>query len=120
MKKMTLGFGRAASLSFLGMAAMSILTVHAQVTITTANGLWNSGVESDNVTLIPGNSNGQNNPADPHYTETYYIDGLFELLFWNSHNYGAGLCGISCSQFEHCRGILDSHDQQFAMDHVSG
>jgi len=72
---MTLGFGRAASLSFLGMAAMSILTVHAQVTITTANGLWNSGVESDNVTLIPGNSNGQNNPADPHYTETYYIDG---------------------------------------------
>jgi hypothetical protein len=77
MRNMNLGFRRAALLSFLGMAVMGTLAVDAQTPITTANGLWNTGVQSDNSTLIPGNSStpGFNNPADPHYTETYYIDG---------------------------------------------
>ena len=70
MRKMNLHIGRVSLLSFLGMASMSILTVEAQP-LTTANGLWNTGVQADGTTLITGDPTGVANPIDPHYTVTY-------------------------------------------------
>ena len=54
---------------------MSILTAHAEVvTLGTSNGLFNTGVEADDLTPIPGDPTGNANPPDPHYTVSYYAD----------------------------------------------
>jgi uncharacterized protein YhjY with autotransporter beta-barrel domain len=91
MRKMNLVLGRASLLSFLGVAGMSILTVHAQVInlTPTGNNLYNTGVEDDGVTPIPNAANlnpassGLNNPADPHYTVSYDSTGAGPLAFVN-------------------------------------
>jgi uncharacterized protein YhjY with autotransporter beta-barrel domain len=63
---MNLNMGRAFLLSFLGVAGMSILTVHAQVILTgPANGLYNTGVDNSGAALAPG-------VQDPHYTLTIF------------------------------------------------
>jgi len=79
MRKMNFGLGRASLLSFLGVAGMSILTVHAEViTLGTSNGLFNTGVEANDLTPIPGDPSGNANPVDPHYTVSYYADPAFD------------------------------------------
>ena len=69
--------GSASLLAFLAITGMSILTVNAQVVNLSplGNGLYNTGVQSDDVTLIPGDPTGVNNPTDSHYKEIYYING---------------------------------------------
>jgi hypothetical protein len=79
MRKMNFGLGRASLLSFLGVAGMSILTVHAEViTLGTSNGLFNTGFTATDVALVPGTPSGMNNPADGNYTASYYADPAFD------------------------------------------
>jgi hypothetical protein len=95
MRKMNFGLGRASLLSFLGVAGMSVLTANAAVvTLTTSNGLFNTGVEANDLTPIPGDPSGNANPADPHYTASYYADPLFDVP---PATYTAGFYGNATS-----------------------
>jgi len=74
---MNLGLARASLISLLGLVGMSLLTVDAEViTLNTSNGLYNTGVEIDDLTLIQGDSSGISNPSEPAntWTATYYAD----------------------------------------------
>jgi hypothetical protein len=75
MKKMNLG--TKSLLAFLGLAGMSMLSMKAAPVVLTAagNNLYNTGVEIDDLTLIPSDPTGNNNPADPTYSVAYYADG---------------------------------------------
>jgi len=70
MKKINFLLGRAALLSILGVAGMSILSLNAAVVnlTPTGNNLYNTGIASNGSPL-------GNNVADPHYTATFYPNG---------------------------------------------
>jgi hypothetical protein len=75
MKKINFSLGKASLLSFLGLAGMSILTAHAAViTLTTSNGLYNTGFTVTDVALTPGTPSGSNNPQDGNYSASYYVN----------------------------------------------
>lgn len=71
MKKMNFGFWMVSLLSFFGVAAMSILTVNANVIITDlgpGNNLYNTGVNNSGSPLSVGT-------MDTHYTVAFYDTG---------------------------------------------
>jgi len=99
MRKMNFGFGRASLLSFLGVTGMSILTAHAAVvTLTTSNGLFNTGFTATDVALAPGSPSGTNTTApDGNYTVSYYADPTFDPPPPGNANYTPGYYGTPTS-----------------------
>jgi hypothetical protein len=76
MKKMNLGLRGATLLSIITLSCLGMSAKAAQVNLTAAdNNLYNTGVEIDDTTPIPGDPNGTNNPADGNWTVGYYFNG---------------------------------------------
>ncbi len=76
MKKINFSLSKVSLFLFLGVAAVSIRANADIVALTgSGNGLYNTGVEVDDLTPIPPDNTGIANPADPAYSVSYYADG---------------------------------------------